>query len=173
MLGRTVRIRHGEYNRPMLEIERKFLVSTEKFKEDAHSVTRIVQGFLNTQPERTVRIRIREGQGFITVKGKSNEEGTSRFEWEMEIPIVDAEALLKLCEEEVIDKIRYEVKAGDHIYEVDEFFRNNKGLIIAEIELKSELEKFPKPAWLGKEVTGKREYFNSQLSKHPYKNWNE
>lgn len=173
MPGRTVKILPGDYSRPMLEIERKFLVTTEKFKEDAHTVTRIVQGFLNTHPERTVRIRIKEEQGFITVKGKSNKEGISRFEWEKEIPIVEAEALLKLCEEEVIDKIRYEVKVGDHIYEVDEFFGNNKGLIIAEIELKSELEKFPKPAWLSQEVTGDLKYYNSQLSKQPYKNWKE
>jgi len=173
MQGKTVKILPGDYSRPMLEIERKFLVTTEKFKEDAHSVTRIVQGFLNTHHERTVRIRIKEEQGFITVKGKSNKEGISRFEWEKAIPVVEAEALLKLCEEEVIDKIRYEVKVGDHIYEVDEFFGNNEGLIIAEIELKSELEKFPKPAWLGGEVTGDLKYYNSQLSKQPYKNWKE
>jgi adenylate cyclase len=157
----------------MLEIERKFLVTTEKFKEDAYSVTRIVQGFLNTHPERTVRVRIKGEQGFITVKGKSNKEGISRFEWEREIPIVEAEALLKLCEEEIIEKIRYEVKVEDHIYEIDEFFGNNEGLSIAEIELNSELEKFPKPNWLGEEVTGDLKYYNSQLSKYPYKKWKD
>jgi CYTH domain-containing protein len=155
----------------MLEIERKFLVTSERFKEEAHSKNRIVQGFLNTHPERTVRVRIKGEHGFITVKGKSNKGGTTRFEWEKEIPVIEAEALLKLCEEEVIDKIRYEVKLGDHIFEVDEFFGNNEGLIIAEIELNSETEKFTKPAWLGKEVTGNIKYYNSLLSKQPYKNW--
>ena len=171
MQGKTVRIHPGEYSRPMLEIERKFLVISDRFKEDALSVTRIVQGFLNTHPQRTVRVRIKEEQGFITVKGKSNEKGTTRFEWEKEIPVIEAEALLKLCEKETIEKIRYEVKAGDHIFEVDEFFGNNNGLIIAEIELNSEMEQFTKPNWLGKEVTGDLKYYNSLLSKQPYKNW--
>ncbi len=173
MQGKTVRIHPGEYSRPMLEIERKFLVISDRFKEDALSVTRIVQGFLNTHPERTVRVRIKEEQGFITVKGKSNEKGTTRFEWEKEIPVIEAEALLKLCEKETIEKIRYEVKAGDHIFEIDEFFGNNEGLIIAEIELNSEMEQFTKPNWLGREVTGDLKYYNSQLSKQPYKNWKE
>lgn len=171
MQGKTVRIHPGEYSRPMLEIERKFLVISDRFKEDALSVTRIVQGFLNTHPQRTVRVRIKEEQGFITVKGKSNEKGTTRFEWEKEIPVIEAEALLKLCEKETIEKIRYEVKAGDHIFEVDEFFGNNDGLIVAEIELNSEMEQFTKPNWLGREVTGELKYYNSQLSKQPYKNW--
>lgn len=173
MQGKTVRIHPGEYSRPMLEIERKFLVISDRFKEDALSVTRIVQGFLNTHPQRTVRVRIKGEQGFITVKGKSNERGTTRFEWEKEIPVIEAEALLKLCEKETIEKIRYEVKAGDHIFEVDEFFGNNEGLIVAEIELNSEMEKFTKPTWLGKEVTGDIKYYNSRLSKQPYKKWKE
>ncbi len=173
MRGKTARIHPGEYSRHMLEIERKFLVISDRFKEEAHSKNRIVQGFLNTHPERTVRVRIKGKQGFITVKGKSNKEGTTRFEWEREIPVMEAEALLKLCEEEVIDKIRYEVKVGDHIFEVDEFFGNNEGLIVAEIELNSEMEKFTKPAWLGKEVTGDIKYYNSRLSKQPYKKWKE
>lgn len=173
MQGKTVRIHPGEYSRPMLEIERKFLVISDRFKEDALSVTRIVQGFLNTHPQRTVRVRIKGEQGFITVKGKSNERGTTRFEWEKEIPVIEAEALIKLCEKETIEKIRYEVKAGDHIFEVDEFFGNNEGLIVAEIELNSEMEKFTKPTWLGKEVTGDIKYYNSRLSKQPYKKWKE
>lgn len=173
MQGKTVRIHPGEYSRPMLEIERKFLVISDRFKEDALSVTRIVQGFLNTHPQRTVRVRIKGEQGFITVKGKSNERGTTRFEWEKEIPVIEAEALIKLCEKETIEKIRYEVKAGDHIFEVDEFFGNNDGLIVAEIELNSEMEQFTKPNWLGREVTGELKYYNSQLSKQPYKNWKE
>lgn len=173
MQGKTVRIHPGEYSRPMLEIERKFLVISDRFKEDALSVTRIVQGFLNTHPQRTVRVRIKGEQGFITVKGKSNERGTTRFEWEKEIPVIEAEALIKLSEKETIEKIRYEVKAGDHIFEVDEFFGNNEGLIVAEIELNSEMEKFTKPTWLGKEVTGDIKYYNSRLSKQPYKKWKE
>ncbi len=156
----------------MLEIERKFLVSSEAFKKEAFRVTRILQGFLNTNPDRTVRIRIRGDQGLITVKGKSNAAGTIRKEWEMEIPYTDAEMLIELCEEGVIDKMRYEIKSGDHIIEVDEFFGENAGLVIAEVELSEENEEFIKPTWLGKEVTGEIKYYNSQLSKNPFKNWN-
>jgi adenylate cyclase len=156
----------------MLEIERKFLVTSEAFKKEAFTQTRIVQGFLNTHPERTVRIRIKGDQGFITVKGKSNEAGTTRTEWEKEIDVKEAETLLKLCEEGVIEKTRYEVKLGLHIFEVDEFFGENEGLVIAEVELASENESFEKPKWVGKEVTGELKYYNSQLSKNPYITWN-
>lgn len=155
----------------MIEIERKFLVTADAFKKEAFRATRIVQGFLNTHPERTVRIRIKGDQGFLTVKGKSNMAGTIRTEWETEIPVSDAEALLKLCEETVIEKIRHEVKAGNHIFEVDVFLAENDGLVIAEIELSSETEQFEKPLWLGREVTGEIAYYNSQLSKNPFKNW--
>ncbi len=157
----------------MIEIERKFLVTSEEFVAEAHSQTRIVQGFLNTDPERTVRVRIRGDKGFLAVKGKSNESGTTRFEWDTEIKKEDAEALIKLCEPEIIDKIRYEVNFESVLYEVDEFFGSNKGLIIAEIELTSEDEDFPKPAWLGEEVTGDIRYYNSNLSRNPFKNWNQ
>lgn len=155
----------------MLEIERKFLVSSEAFKSEAHTETRIVQGFLNTDPERTVRVRIKGSQGFITVKGKSNAAGTTRIEWEKEISLQDAEQLLLLCEKGVIEKIRYEVTVGNHTFEVDEFFGNNTGLIVAEVELTTENEVFTKPSWLAEEVTGAIQYYNSQLSKHPYKSW--
>lgn len=155
----------------MIEIERKFLVLSEAFKKEAFRHTRIVQGFLNTDPERTVRVRIRGEKGFLTVKGMSNTAGTIRTEWEKEIDVSEAEKLLKLCEEGVIEKVRYEVKAGNHIFEVDEFFGKNSGLIIAEIELTSENESFEKPAWLGKEVTGDLKYYNSQLSKNPFNTW--
>ena len=155
----------------MIEIERKFLVSSEAYKDEAHSKTRIIQGFLNTEPERTVRVRIQGKKGFLAVKGKSNLEGTTRFEWESKIAKKDAEALLKLCEPGLIDKIRYEVKVNDALFEVDEFFGDNAGLIIAEVELKTENEAFVKPKWLGKEVTGNQKYYNSQLSKQPYKSW--
>ncbi|MDO6491197.1 MULTISPECIES: CYTH domain-containing protein [unclassified Cellulophaga] len=155
----------------MVEIERKFLVKSDAFKAEAISKKRIVQGFLNTDPERTVRVRIKGDDGFLTIKGKSNSTGTSRFEWEKQIPVKEAEALLKLCEEGVIDKIRYNVTVANHLYEVDEFFSDNQGLIIAEVELKDEDEEFVKPNWLGEEVTGDIKYYNSQLSKNPFKNW--
>ena len=155
----------------MVEIERKFLVKSNAFKKEAFKSTRIIQGFLNTDKERTVRVRLKGDNGFITVKGKSNNSGLSRFEWEKEISKTDAESLLKLCEKGIIDKIRYEVKVGNHIFEVDEFFGDNEGLIIAEVELNSEDETFKKPDWLGQEVTGQIKYYNSQLSKLPFNTW--
>ena len=156
----------------MIEIERKFLVLSNTYKMEAFQQTQIVQGFLNTDPYRTVRVRLKGNQGFITVKGISNESGTSRLEWEKEISEEEAKTLLSICETGVIDKIRYEVKNGNHVYEVDEFFEENEGLTIAEIELSSENENFEKPTWLGEEVTGITKYYNSQLSKNPFKNWN-
>ncbi|MBC9794484.1 CYTH domain-containing protein [Sinomicrobium weinanense] len=155
----------------MIETERKFLVRSEVFREETQSATRIVQGFLNTHPERTVRIRIKGDKGFITVKGKSDKSGLSRFEWEKAISVADAEALLPLCEKGVIEKIRHEIKAGKHLIEVDEFLGENTGLVIAEIELASENEDFYRPDWLGEEVTGDVRYYNSQLSKKPYTKW--
>lgn len=155
----------------MLEIERKFLVKSEAFKTEAFSHSEIKQGYLNSNPERAVRIRIKKNTGYLTIKGKSDDSGTTRFEWEKEIDKVEAEALLKLCEPGVISKIRYEVKAGEHVYEVDEFFDENAGLILAEIELNTADEKFIKPDWLGEEVTGEVRYYNSQLSKNPFTLW--
>lgn len=155
----------------MIEIERKFLVASDVFKEESFKQTRITQGFLSTDPERTVRVRVKGNQGFLTVKGLSNTSGTSRFEWEIEIKLEEAESLLKICKKGVIDKIRYEVKSGNHTYEIDEFFGDNTGLIIAEIELESEEETFEKPIWLGKEVTGDVKYYNSQLSLNPFCEW--
>jgi len=155
----------------MIEIERKFMVTSEAFKGIAQKKYRIVQGFLNRDPERTVRIRIKGAKAFITIKGKGNVTGTSRFEWEKEILLVDAESLLPLCEPGMIEKTRYEVLVDTHIYEIDEFFGTNEGLVIAEIELSEENEEFTKPNWLGKEVTGDPKYYNSQLSKNPFKNW--
>lgn len=156
----------------MVEIERKFLVKSHGFKKQASKQSRICQGFLNTHKERTVRVRIKDDLGFITVKGKSSKNGLMRFEWEKEILKDEAESLLKLCEPSSIDKMRYEVKVGAHIYEVDEFFGANAGLVIAEIELESIEESFEKPEWLGEEVTGKVKYYNSLLSKRPYNTWN-
>lgn len=155
----------------LVEIERKFLVVSDTFKSEAFKNTRIVQAFLNTDKNRTVRIRIKGDDGYLTIKGKSSEDGLARFEWEKQISKSDAESLLDLCEEGQIDKIRYEVKVGDHVYEVDEFFGSNEGLIVAEVELNHVSENFNKPEWLGEEVTGQLKYYNSQLSKNPYKNW--
>ena len=155
----------------MLEIERKFLVNSDQFKTLAFAKNHIAQGYLNSHPERTVRIRIKGESGFLTIKGKGNESGLSRFEWETEIPLVEARHLIQLCEKGVIDKIRYEVQSGNHVFEVDEFFGDNEGLIIAEVELKSEDETFEKPDWLGSEVTNDERYYNAFLSQHPYKTW--
>ncbi len=155
----------------MIEIERKFLVTSENFKNEAQKSIRIVQGYLNSSPERAVRVRIKGDKGFLTIKGKSNESGTSRFEWEKEIDILEAKQLMKLCEKGIIDKVRYEVNIGNHIFEVDIFSGDNKGLILAEIELRDENETFLKPNWLGKEVTGNNQYYNSQLINNPYTTW--
>jgi adenylate cyclase len=155
----------------MIEIERKFLVTSEAFKEEAFTQNRIAQGYLSSVPERTVRVRIKGDKGFLTIKGVSNKSGLSRFEWEKEIPLQEAIALLELCEEGVIDKTRFEVKMGKHIFEIDEFYGANEGLIMAEIELNSETEAFEKPSWLGKEVTNDNRYYNSYLSKNPFKKW--
>ncbi|MFK7749193.1 MAG: CYTH domain-containing protein [Kordia sp.] len=155
----------------MQEIERKFLVNSPKFKKEAANSFQIAQGFLNTHAERTVRVRIKGNQGFLTIKGKSNESGTSRFEWETEISVAEATQLLQLCEKGIIEKIRYNIPLGNHIFEVDEFFGENEGLLVAEVELQHENEAFQKPDWLGEEVTGQTPYYNSQLSKKPYKTW--
>jgi len=155
----------------MVEIERKFLVLSDAYKGEASAKIRIVQGFLNTDPERTVRVRIKGEQGFLTIKGKGNDTGVSRFEWEKEITISEAEALLKIVEPGGIEKFRYEVLVGNHTFEVDEFFGENEGLIVAEVELNSENEAFRKQVWLGEEVSGIIKYYNSQLCKHPYKSW--
>lgn len=155
----------------MVEIERKFLVGSDVFKKDAFQKFHIKQGYLNSDKSRTVRVRISNDDGFLTIKGKSGATGLTRFEWEQPILKDDAENLLELCEEGVIDKIRYLVKFKDQIFEVDEFFGDNEGLFLAEIELNSEEDVVKLPNWLGEEVTGNLKYYNSQLSKHPYINW--
>ena len=153
------------------EIERKFLVKNDDYKKESFKDYRILQGFLSTVPERTVRIRIRAKKSFITIKGIGNESGISRYEWEREISIKDAKDLLDICEPGIIDKTRYNVKSGKHTFEVDDFHGDNEGLIIAEIELATENEEFVKPKWLGKEVTGILNYYNSMLSTNPFNNW--
>ena len=152
------------------EIERKFLVKGD-FKPFVSKQTRIVQGYLSSVPERTVRVRIKGDKGFITIKGIGNDSGASRFEWEKELPVNEIEDLLKISEPGVIDKTRYLIKAGLHTYEVDEFHGDNQGLVLAEIELGSETEAFEKPVWLGEEVTGDTRYYNSMLMKNPYTRW--
>lgn len=154
------------------EIERKFSVSGD-FKSAVTKSIRITQAYLSSVPERTVRVRIKGEKGFITIKGISSQSGASRYEWEKEIPVNEAEELLKLCEKGVIDKTRHLAKIGNHTFEIDEFYGDNEGLIIAEIELKDENEVFEKPQWLGKELTGDLRYYNSMLRKNPYKNWKE
>ena len=152
------------------EIERKFLVKGE-FKNLASKEIRIVQGYLSSIPERSVRVRIMDDKGFITIKGIENASGASRYEWEKEIPINEVEELLKICEPGIIDKTRYLVKVGNHTFEVDEFYGKNKGLVVAEIELTSEAETFDKPVWLGDEVTGVTKYYNAMLIKNPFTKW--
>ncbi|MEY8707257.1 CYTH domain-containing protein [Bacteroides faecichinchillae] len=152
------------------EIERKFLVSGE-FKSQAFAQDRIIQGYICSDRGRTVRVRIRDNRGYLTIKGASNASGTSRYEWERELPLPEAEELMKLCEPGIIDKTRYLVRSGKHIFEIDEFYGDNDGLVVAEVELTSEDEAFNKPSFIGEEVTGDRRYYNSQLMKKPYKNW--
>ena len=154
----------------MFEIERKFLVSGS-FLPFAVSSSRIVQGYICSARGRTVRVRIRGEKGYLTIKGPSDEAGVSRYEFEREIPLADAEELLKLCEPGVIDKVRYLVPCGGHTFEVDEFHGENQGLVVAEVELSREDEPFERPAFLGREVTGDVRYYNSQLMKHPYTEW--
>ena len=154
-----------------IEIERKFLVKDDSYKKKSVSEIRITQRYLSSVPERTVRVRIKGDKGFITIKGIGSDSGASRFEWEKEISAKDAKELFKICEQGIIDKTRYNVKSDKHTFEVDEFNGDNAGLIVAEVELSSEDEKFEKPDWLGDEVTGDIKYFNSMLIKNPFSNW--
>lgn len=154
-----------------IEIERKFLVKDLSFKEQALEHYRIVQGFLNKDPERTVRIRRLKDQGKLTIKGIGSKDGLSRFEWETDLGLEDTDDLLKLCKSGVIDKIRYVIPHGELTIEVDEFFGDNTGLYLAEIELPTTDTDFSKPAWLAEEVTGDIRYYNSYLSEHPFNSW--
>lgn len=157
----------------MQEIERKFLVKNDSFINWATAKKKIAQGYLNTNPERTVRVRISNEKGFLTIKGKGNESGMTRFEWEKEISLEEAKSLLVLCEKGVIEKTRFEIPSGNHLFEVDVFYGENEGLIVAEIELSDEDEAFEIPDWLGKEVTNDERYYNAYLSRNPYSEWNE
>lgn len=153
------------------EIERKFLVKGD-YKSLVVKETRITQGYLSSVPERTVRVRVKGDKGFLTIKGIGNESGASRFEWETELSLEDANNLLAICGPGVIDKIRYIVPEDSGLkFEVDKFYGDNEGLTVAEIELPNEETEFTKPNWLGEEVTGDVRYFNSMLMNNPYKNW--
>ena len=154
------------------EIERKFLVEGN-FKDKAISSSRIKQGYILSAGGRTVRIRIRDEQGYITIKGPSNRDGISRYEWEKEIPLGEAEELMLLCEPGVIDKRRYLVPSGRHTFEVDEFYGENEGLVMAEVELGAEDEAFVKPDFLGMEVTGDRRFYNGHLRNYPFSVWGD
>lgn len=149
------------------EIEHKFLVS--KGWQPAGEGIRIAQGYLCTEPERTVRVRIKGGKGYLTVKGKN--QGISRLEFEYEVPVSDAEAMLKLCKEPPIEKERHLVPFGGFTWEVDVFHGANEGLIVAEIELPSETTKFARPEWVTQDVSNDPRYYNSNLSQHPYTTW--
>ena len=153
-----------------LEIERKFLVNGD-FKSCAESHSRIAQAYICKESGRTVRVRIRDNKGYLTIKGASDDNGLSRYEWEKEISLQEAEELMKLSATPVIDKTRYLVPFAGHTFEVDEFYGDNEGLIMAEVELSSPDEAFEKPEWLGEEVTGDRRYYNSCLTEHPFCSW--
>jgi CYTH domain-containing protein len=153
------------------EIERKFLVKDDSYKALAYHSSRIAQGYICSMRGRTVRVRIRDDKGYLTIKGPSDASGLGRYEWEKEIPLHEAQELMKLCEPGMIDKTRYLVRSGKHIFEVDEFYGENEGLTLAEVELSSVDEAYEKPDFIDKEVTGDVKYYNSFLMKHPFSKW--
>lgn len=153
------------------EIERKFLVKDDSYKQKSYHADRIAQGYICSARGRTVRVRIRGGKGYLTIKGLAEQGGLSRYEWEKEIPVEEARELMKLCEPGLIDKTRYLVRSGRHVFEVDEFYGENEGLVVAEVELSAEDEAYEKPDFIGKEVTGDVRYFNSFLMRTPYTRW--
>ena len=155
-----------------VEIERKFLVRGDS-KSLAVSHSRIKQGYICSGRGRTVRVRLRDDKGYLTIKGPSLNGGLSRYEFEKEISVDEALSLLCLCEPGMVDKIRWLVPVGKHVFEVDEFFGENEGLVLAEVELAEEAEDFERPAFLGMEVTGDRRYYNSSLKANPYKTWSK
>ena len=154
------------------EIERKFLVEGDAYRALAFDSSRISQGYISSGNGRTVRVRIRDERGFLTIKGPSADGGLSRYEFETEIALKDARDLLALCEPGIIEKTRFLVRSSDgHIFEVDEFYGDNQGLVMAEVELKAADEPFEKPDFIGLEVTGDRRYYNSHLRRYPYRLW--
>ena len=153
------------------EIERKFLVKDDSYKALAYHSSRIAQGYICSMRGRTVRVRIRDDKGYLTIKGPSDASGLGRYEWEKEIPLHEAQELMQLCEPGLIDKTRYLVRSGKHVFEVDEFYGENEGLTLAEVELDSADEAYEKPDFIGQEVTGDVKYYNSFLMKHPFSRW--
>ena len=153
-----------------LEIERKFLVKNQGYKQMAYGSSRIMQGYICSGRGRTVRVRVRDDKGYLTIKGPSIDGGLSRFEWEREIPLGVAELLLRRCLG-VVEKVRHIVEYEGHTFEIDEFRGDNEGLIVAEVELSTHNERVTLPTWCGDEVTGERCFYNSFLSKHPFKSW--
>lgn len=156
-----------------MEIERKFLVKDCSYRQLAHSSSHICQGYICSGHGRTVRVRLRDDEAFLTIKGPSVDDGLSRYEFEKAITPEEGWELMKLCEPGIIDKTRYLVGSGKHTFEVDEFHGDNQGLVIAEVELSAPDEPYVKPPFIGQEVTGDRRYYNSQLRQHPYAMWSE
>lgn len=154
-----------------MEIERKFLVRDSSYKQLAHSSSHIRQGYICSGHGRTVRVRLRDDEGYLTIKGPSLDGGLSRYEFEKAISREEAEQLMRLCEPGIIDKTRYLVSSGQHTFEVDEFHGDNDGLVMAEVELKAPDEPYQKPPFIAEEVTGDRRYYNSHLRMHPYCLW--
>ena len=155
----------------MVEIERKFLVNSDNFKRQAFARHRIVQGYLSADPDRSVRVRVQGKKAYLTIKDSGVKNSFSRFEWEKELPIEEANELMKLCLPNKIEKTRYKVNYKTGLFEVDIFKGVNVGLKIAEIELDSEADTFEKPKWLGEEVTGIKKYYNSHLCQNPFTKW--
>lgn len=154
-----------------IEIERKFLVTDDSYKTLAYHSDRIAQGYICREGGNSARVRVRGDKGYITIKGPSRDGGLSRYEWEKEIPVQEAWELMRLCNGATIDKTRYLVRCGAHTFEIDEFHGDNEGLVVAEVELSNVDELFEKPGFIGKEVTGDKRYYNSSLTRVPYKCW--
>ena len=154
-----------------MEVERKFMVRGNSYRQLAYASDRIKQGYICSGHGRTVRVRLRGGRGYLTIKGPSLDGGLSRYEFEKEITPDEAEQLFRLCEPGIIDKTRFLVKSGQHTFEVDEFYGENEGLVMAEVELSAPDEPYEKPVFIGKEVTGDRRFYNSHLRVNPFSAW--
>lgn len=160
-----------------IEIERKFLLTSDEWRHNAQG-QKYVQGYINQEPGRTVRVRITEENSYLTIKGKPTEHagklGSAKLEFEYIIPQADAEEMIeKLCSGPIISKTRYRVQHKGFVWEVDEFYGDNEGLILAEIELEHEDQHFETPSWIGEEVTSDKRYYNARLSRYPYSEWKD
>lgn len=156
-----------------MEIERKFLVRSDAYRRQAYAHSHIRQGYISSGGRCTIRVRLRDDEAFLTIKSPSLDGGLSRYEFEKAIARDEAEHLMLLCEPGIIDKTRYLVKSGDHVFEVDEFHGDNEGLVVAEVELYAADESYVKPDFIADEVTGDRRYYNSNLRRHPYREWSQ